>query len=292
MAYELPLMLSSGFTTLTSGQITRLPDEQAIKNPYEDGFLLDEIRFTLAPSSGTAAVYRNIAVKFVLNDRELQNDWIPVQMLCPDRDSLNFVKGGSNAYGSGGMLTWKLPKPLYIPPGGVLTPQFWAAVSNVNLWMAYVGRRCPVRPKLTHVPWIGVYKSAPSPAGTPTPASITEQTMQYQFANPFDVPLYVERFSGGRYHTMEVYSDQIALVTQSNTLDDVLQNTTVRMISSMSRGTVRDETPLNHLFHWGTQSWPVRCKLPPKHYFDMFLTKDAATSVIHVVMAGYREVPL
>ncbi len=219
--------------------------------------------------------------------------------------------------------TWNLPRPLYVPAGMVLTPRFFyeylgslsnpfdQPITTFQPAITYVGRNLISKeqiPPTVFMPWVSQYIGVRQGADSDNSERSTERHM----VNPFDVPLFVQRFRGSI--TVDAHD-----ATDGGTIENPtpapelainasqgLQYIMARMWDSLGNIVVRDPTPFGHLFHPARFEWMVNSILPPKgfHIIDIEKTSDPrwVSSVeegdgyyknrVYVTMIGYREVTL
>lgn len=275
-----PVLLSTAAITLAANQQQEVNDPTRLSNPFRTPMMLDEIRFVV---TGTQAQNTRdyLEAKFRLGRIPLAANYVPITSFGKSLNALSAV------------MTWRLPKPLYVPANEYVVPH----IRNTNsaskiLQVIYAGRSLGENvptPKSMFVPWVTSYQA--TLASTAATDYGTETSTEADLVNPFDTPLYVQRFIG-RYlsasadNTGEAYSDY-------------LNNTFIRAVNHEGTILVKDETPFGNLFDHTTKVWPAGTVLPPKGFFLFEVRRDfttlssnfRATAPI-ISMIGYREVPL
>ena len=294
---ESPILLTAEFSLLPGADTKGLADSSLLQNPFGTAMLLDEIRFTVNnfqhSRGGEGGIIR---AAFKLGRTPITNGFIPIwnfgKVLNPI-EALGAVTVST--------FTWKLPKPLYIPPSEYLIPtlQNIAMPSGLDLTakvrVTYAGRSLASNhptPKAIHVPWVTAYLTPFRGAGT-----FTDQSTEADLVNPFNESLNVQRFIGRILVDKITATEEVGeSVTYYAGLGSRL--TTVRMTNSNGVILVRDNTPFNHLFNATDRSWTVNAILPPKGFYLAFFSQnhtgmDAAGYVSSMIsMIGHREVKL
>lgn len=288
-----PIMLSTSVTVPDAA--TRESEQTALTNPFRTAMLIDEIRLKL-DIEGSAYSNTNLfrpRIQFHLGRMPLCNTFIPCLALT------KFLCGGIPYLGqtvdrSFLFIDWKLPQPLYIPPTEYLIPRVYnapisgATPLSVTVAIQYVGRSLPSdyeRPQKMYIPWLANYTSPV----TAYNVSAEETTTESDIVNPFNEPVYVQRFIGT---TSDAYGANISprgsLYTTTNAYD------------SFGNVLVRDRTPFSHLFTTMDKVWPAKSVLQPKGFYIFNtmrafdgLPSDGNTEYQYsITMQSYREVVL
>lgn len=273
-----PILMSSGLLTLAANQQQEVSDPTRFQNPFRTPMFIDEIRFVMV--GGWSQNF--LQAKFRLGRTPLSRDYTPIG---------NF---GRSLRASARILTWRLPKPLYVPANEYLVPHVRNTyTSSQQIEVIYAGRslaaNAPV-PKSIFVPWVAAYQ----PAGVTTPAgngNTIVASSEADIVNPFDVSMYVQRFLG-RYQT------NVSLVAnQGEATGEFLDNTYIRAVNHEGTILVKDSTPFGALFDYTTKAWPAGTVLPPKGFFLFEVERDfgsiasaTQTTAPIISMVGYREV--
>jgi hypothetical protein len=212
-----PIALSTSVTITNSATAdqTISPGTAGLTNPTRFGMFLDEIRIaaTAKPASNTPPTVFPLAylsAQFTLGSWRLSDTHVPVLLYGSNSRAGDYTaypsylseasQPGTAAQSSSvsGTISWRLPKPLYIPPGDTLIPTFRRLAATYSggrfdfrVRVTYLGRVVDMfRPRLVDVPYVNFFRH---PTGTPARSSgIAERG----FHNPFQGPLTIERFVG------------------------------------------------------------------------------------------------
>jgi len=275
---ESPILMSTGVISLAANQQQEITDVTRLQNPFRTPMLLDEVRFIMADFG-----QKNfLQAKFRLGRTSLTRDYTPIGNFC------------KNMRGNCSVLTWRLPKPLYIPANEYLVPHIRNTFTSTrSLEVIYAGRSlaadAPV-PKSMFVPWVAAYQ-APSVASTgATGTDTTVVSSEADIVNPLDETVYVQRFIG-RYQSVDALGN-------SEPPAQYLDNTLIRAVNHEGTIMVKDSTPFGNLFDYTTKVWPAGTVLPPKGFFLFEIQRDftgftvSETTAPIISMVGYREVQL
>src|SRR5258708_39811640 len=99
----------------------RIPDLTFLQNPHRTAMLIDEIRFHATANAEAALL--STRCQFRIGRNELTNGWVPLQMFGKSINP-NDCTNTSGATNPLIVASWKLPRPLYVPAGEVLIPNF------------------------------------------------------------------------------------------------------------------------------------------------------------------------
>lgn len=270
---NIPIIMDAS-VTVPRTTIVQLNDESRLRTPCRRGMLLDEIR--IIPPEHTD---NNAMVKFRFRNWDLTNDWVSMGFLGPRMTSLT-------TYGSLYHVNWRLPKPLYVPPGEYVIPSINnpSGVATSYLFrIAYLGRELPDEepiPDEVTLPFIGNYTAL---AGTDGQV-YQDESKSNQLCNPFSEPLYVYRMMGGTRSIGRSFID-------TTTYRELLK---VSIMNSRGDTIVRDPTPFQHLFPQRGPGWLVKTVLQSSEYWRVKLYSEAAgsTGAPEVNMFGYHTVKM
>jgi hypothetical protein len=188
--------------------------------------------------------------------------------------------------------SWRLPRPLFIPAGAVLVPNFTHTgfvPDTINVRVGYSGRTVFTKPKKLYVPWVAKYVSkAFNPAGN----AGVDRSSELDLVNPNPELFYLQRFVG----RTQVISSISASENEPQSFGS--QRLLMRMTDSYGRPIVRDFTPFKSVFGALTRSWEMDngAELDPEAYYLVELKKEAdtdpgdATAQAFVSMVGWREI--
>lgn len=284
----LPIALYSGSRSVPANGRSRFADEQGIRNPIPGGIWVDAVHIAElnAPYADDVSIGAYIDVQFSLGPYKFSNDFIPVYVLAPRDDSRTqrFMQ----------YATWHLPKPLYIPQGGVISPEFMNRDSSTHtVRVVFKGRHhgpSPA-PSMIDVPWIGLWKGARRSGSTDT----SDQSNQSHLLNPFNMPLEIERFTAALIGSSSTTNtlDSGSLATATSLFTSIF----IRMIGSDGKIIIRDRTPWGSVFNLEDNTWWAKSSLGPKEwiiaYVDELLSgvtyPDANNFDPYIAMVGSRK---
>jgi hypothetical protein len=272
-----PLVLSSEVSI--PGQTTQLPPQLAMMNPTGEPFKIHEIRFSLK-TDATYLTGGTFGCKLDLGTVAITNGFIPIW---------NFGRVISRDQDIGLQFSWRLKHPLYVPGGGILSPNFenfGQASSTVTARVSYfctaVQREPPNR---VFLPWISCYTGK----AFQYEDADTDASRETDLLNPFDTDLSISHMMG-RFNIFSPTSN----INNSFTGSQLLQT---RVSLSNGDPLVRTPTPFQQVFGQDGRAWVQRnTVLRPKQFFQVFIDKqattDSATNVTiqpYVSLIGYRE---
>lgn len=202
--YEgIPMILNSSVTLPTPGS-TGIPDMAALQSPYRQPYLIDEIYFILKGSTASASVNAIrqgvVRVRMSVGQYALSTAAIPISNFGPIIQQQNLSNSDSGQAGLDFQCTyyrWVLPRPLLVGEGMSIQPIFTrdliGAAASLVAGVTYVCRRLPnfKMPKEFDVPYVGFYET---PEATSTTVAIAPRSSATDLFNPFQAPLYVQRF--------------------------------------------------------------------------------------------------
>ena len=190
---------------------------------------------------------------------------------------------------------WRLPKPLFVPPGSVLNASIsrlaadgWSLddTDALPVTIAYACRALPQGtpvPREIAVPYVGVWVD--DLGGT------NETNSGDNLKNPFQLPLHVQRFVG---RLRQYYADGTNASDREN---DFSSSTdfTVAMKDSNGRDLIRDLLAFNEVFDLQTRSWLCPFTLGPRERIIARVggkvTATSTTLEPIISMIGYRFEP-
>jgi len=181
---------------------------------------------------------------------------------------------------------WKLPKPLIVPRGSVLSSEFFRPIDTLpfvaTVSVAYSGIYLPPTYKMTAemaVPYVTLFE----PAGAT--ASSAFLSSELDLVNPFLVPLHVQRFIG-RIEDGVPPSQMFEVVSPSVP--------TVTMKDSWGNNVVRDFTAFATVFDSLRRAWTFGKVLNPKERYMVSLLNVTTALPVPVPrpmisMVGWRN---
>ena len=280
-----PILLSAS-VTIGQGQQLEISDPTALTNPSRNAMLLDEIRIRVLEIQEPLL----IRAQFRLGRVPLTNGFVPIGCF-----------GKSLLPGDATQFTWKLPRPMYIPPGEFLAAQFQYASDVVAAFpsaspvvqVLYCGRSLASdfpRPAEIDVPWVAAFIPPPRASGV---ADYIDVSTESDLVNPFDVPVKVQRFIGFFFGSASSVKEAVGFADLTGAA-----YMTVRAADSRGRIMVRDSTPFSHLFSHIDKSWDVNTVLEPHGFYlfqlDRAYSTYTALSKLQacISMVGSRKVQL
>lgn len=290
-----PLLLNASVSLASGGGA--VADAVALSSPFRKPVWINEIRWTIgsnlsAPSNGGsqgALVSTQIKVGRV----DITRGFIPIWNLGP---SLQRADGGddysesildaatSNTQTQWAHHRWLLPRPLYVLPGTTLSSSFRRSSTsgapfsgNFTIDVAYAGCYAhpeePI-PKEIAVPFAAVWQPA---------SSAYVISGELDLANPFLVPLHVQRFIGRLSAT---FGSSAGYEEYSLTNGNV----TVMMKDSQGYSIIKDLTTFSNAFDYLRRAWTFQRTLAPKEWYTAYVRGlSGASRVCTVSLIGWRN---
>lgn len=268
-------LLLSASLTLTTNQVKAVGNTTLLEVPDRTPMLLDEIR--VSGSEGGSAL--NVLVRLQLGRNPLTNGYVPFGVLSK---LINSEQNG-DATGVESLpesIVWRLPRPLYVPAGEIVTASFLAngSVTSTNVVLTYAGRSVlmdyPV-PKKIAIPWVTAFLPTRRAGGSNT----TQESTNSDLVNTLGVPLHAQRLVG----------------LMSGDTDALEALCLMQMRTSYGQVIIRDQVPFANVFST-ERCWDLGSVMKPKDYYIVNLTENYATvNPAHTVssaisLVGYREV--
>ncbi len=271
--FTLPTTSPSLRSTMPAAQ----PNPVKFMNPNRTAMLVDEFRVFMP--LGLMTDQLTMYMRIFYGATPLTNNWLPMRAFMPA-----YLNGSGMASNTDTSAVWHLARPLYVPPNVQLTMEFmrysagdtysWTLSALPQVTCAIAGRSMPAGmaiPKTIFVPWACAYAGF---AGT----GINQlQTSDADIANPFDVPLHVDYFTGYAFQEFG---------TSPN-------DPTVQMTLSNGKSVVRDPTPMTLLFPLNRPILRSRALLQPKEFLSATIewpnTTGPVSTVAAIGMTGWRE---
>ncbi len=285
-----PIVVTSEVTV--DANATKSPDLLKLKNPTGEHFVIREIRFSLRPVAGTGAWYFTggaVAAKFDLGTQALTNAHVPVwnfgRYVAREADGA--------VYGTPNQFQWKLKHPIYVPAGAGLACEFQhrgMVSASIVASVTYLGHSYDGAPPTTvRLPWVASYSSKVFRVLD----ADSDLSSSADLMNPFDAPVYLERFTG-RLNFVRPSTDQNFAFLADRTVF-------IRMRHSSGVPMVREFTHLRQVFGVYPHSWEQRGTiLAPGACYLVDVDKRATTVVpdqdqtvqATIGMVGWRELKL
>lgn len=313
-----PLHLFASATVSPNSQVA-VPAQQ-LQNPLGGPMEIHEIRFRISaiqPPESANTLFTDpadqgalIGVKLDLGSIELTNGFVPAWCLGQDINQnaqtqyFNAVPG-NNACVVSNYYKWRLPKPVFVPEGATIIPQFQhRGFANVSVQVAvsYSGRALPrnsPKPQKVFVPWISSYYSTALQFSATDTSFDTSSPVD--LFNKWDVPVQLQRFTARLpiiIPTLGVWKDWGPY--NLNTYYATMQ---AKIVDSGGIPIVRRYTPLGEIVNgqnktWeldgATQSpgdyWSMSIKLQPLPEFALLPNALDVIAQVQTALVGYREV--
>lgn len=295
----------SGSVLLRSGASGTVPTA-ALKNPMGQDMEILEIKWevssVLQGGSGNqnTILGGSIWCDLVMGGVKLTNGAIPIwnfgraENLDGEENAGVVANGTDYTYGS---YSWKLPRPLFVPAGAVVLPNFshlGFIPDPINVRIGYSARTVFTKPKRLYIPWVAKYATK---AFNPISAADTDQSSELDLVNPFLEKVYLQRFVG---RTQRVRQSEAAGEDAPQSFGS--QFLLLRMKDSYGRPLIRTYTPFRSVFAAPTRSWEMDngAWLDPESFYTVTIRKDVtsldagtdtgAVGQAFVSLVGWREV--
>lgn len=299
-----PILFSSDFMTITDRAVVT-PDMSKYTSIFRRPTLVDEIRFTFMwKAANFQSLASSIRCKLNLGRYKLTStrdggttgggsDFVPIWNFGPALQQTNVVEGVLDQSSTGNNVTlghfrWRLPKPLYMPAGQTLTPQFYrrdalggSAYINIAIAGRQLGEADREPPKTIAVPFVTYWE--------PPLLATTGISMSLDLFNPFLVPLNVQRFVGRQYTQDGNNRGEDYLFTGiPGTICNVVQ------ADSWGNEIVGDSTDMGSVYDYITRTWTFNRVLNAKERYvvnilNNFVTNSAQFALPEISMVGWRE---
>lgn len=290
----------SGSVVIASGANATVP-ASALKNPMGQDMEILEIKFELSLPAFVLSAYNasfagaTIACELTMGSLKLTNGSIPV-FLFGRAENLSaeskYDRATETVYAA---FTWRLPRPLFVPAGAAVVPNFThtgMTPDAINVRIGYSARTIFVKPRRIYVPWVAKYSSK---SFNPISAADTDASIELDLVNPNPETLYLQRFVG---RTVSVNPSYVGKTEGPVAFSS--QYLSARITDSYGRPIVRDFTPFYGIFSPLTRSWEMDngAVLDPESYYLVNLRKDAMTmsafyasayAQAFISMVGWRE---
>ncbi len=271
------------------------PNTMALKNPNAQPMELLEIKFLIGQTTQLANTPgfngATLACKLTMGSLKISNNFIPVWLYGRGdalvTEQLGIFNGAGPFPNSYCLFSWKLPRPLYVPPGAVLAPEFQhTGQANVPLTVSicYSGRVL-ARPldetQAFPVPYVASWQSK----GFDVHAADIDSSHETDLVNATNEDVHICRMAGRLTSTAGGGANE-------NNLDDEL--ITIDMFDSRGYPWVQLPAFFRQVFSATTRSWemPIEPVLPSGTYVIANITKAAATNDNYGAALYYDQVGL
>lgn len=303
-----PVLFSVPFISLAERQVA-FPDMALMSSRMRRPMWVDEIRFQYV---FTNANYINMGYslrcslklgRIAITSTRGGGNHIPIWNFGPALQTARWSEVNADGTRIYGNFRWKLPKPLYIPAGQSLIPEFSRSADGFggtcDVTIGVVGRdlgdAAQPMPEKLDVPFVAFYE--------PDTLVTSAISSELDIVNPFLVPLAVQRFIGRQFQhnptaatgATQVSAEGAAYTTIVDALSNDIANIAIK--DSYGQNVVRDIVPMGDVFDPLQRGWVFQRILQPKERFVMQLSSiyNAANfpSGIYarpmISMIGYRE---
>jgi len=291
-------MIPEGFPTVLAASVSLaegagavIPDLGLLQNPYRRPMVIEDIGFILrGPAAGAAGTQNwggTIRLKLDMGRIGL-TPGVPVPIW---NFGVNLISRplGTNIGGdtgnqseevvtqvgvdTGGVSStigrykWKLPRPLFVPPGAILVPSFSRTADSqggtVVASIAYNARVLPDNtpvPESIEVPFVAAFIT--------TEGATFQISSDLDLFNPFVGPLNVQRFIG----RLQARRGSLVIIDigASSFTGDGSNNITLRMTDSRGRDVVREFTTWASVFPHNRRAWTAPVVLLPKDHYKVY----------------------
>lgn len=293
-----PVHLSASLV-LQSGASGAVP-AATMKNPMGQDMEILEIKFELSGStlySGSPIFGGTVWCELTMGSIKLTNGSIPVWCFGraenPEIESTSSVAAVGYVFNN---YSWRLPRPLFVPAGAVVTASFTHTgfvKTAVNVRVGYSGRTVFTKPKKLYVPWVSKFLSK---AFNPLSAAGVDTSSELDLVNPHPEVFHLQRFVG-RTLAIEPGGGSTFDFEDVNPQSFGSQYLTARITDSYGRPIVRNFVPFYSIFSPVTRSWEMDngASLDPEAYYIVNLKKDATVydtdgiGQAFISMVGWRE---
>lgn len=276
MQYPHPIHLSASVVLNPKAQGIA-PNTVALKNPSPD--LPMEIHEITWDTYSSSNIYGGaVACSLFLGDIPITNGYVPIWNFGKSKDSLRTVGNPSQMRNTVmASFSWRLPHPIFVPPGAVLQPMFQHRGFNaatITTWINYRGAVLPkgTRPSQIFIPYVSAYSSKPFTLNVAS----TDQSQEADIANPFKTPLLLQHMIG----RVGVTSDTVNYSELWNP-DFGARLLRVRIIDSHGRPIVRDLSYFSQVFWRQTRAWHCGgTQMDPGDYYNVYLASQVLNSSV------------
>lgn len=306
--------------TVQAGSVAGV-NADALRSPYGLPIEIHEIKWLLSAPTNQV-IGAGVGCYLELGDYKLTNGYVPINVFCKSGllipvggDFIDLTMNSTNGeevqtVPSYANFVWKLKEPIFVPAGSILLPKFQhrnMIPDNITCQIVYSGTILPAnyRPKKLTLPWVAYWAAN----GVAYSTASTQTSLESDLVNPYDSPLFVQRFVGRMNYSGNISSvppsERFTVASEGagngNGLTEMAgKYYTLRMVHSSGANIIQSPTKFESVFYSGTRAWDVNVEIPAKSYFVVSLSKIAdatattPTSAIRsqaiIGMIGYREI--
>lgn len=250
-----------------------------------------ELSVSLSISEGEADYLgRIVNIRSRAYKNEMMLNYLPVWLMGPRQHiAAEYTNASTNAAGFSQFETylWKFPKPFYIPPGGAFVVQMQRNGSQadldaegvVHVEIALRGMQLStkeglaaaqkIRQQGNPIPYMSAY----------TPLTFPNKSNNLDLANPFLVPLFLQRM------TARIADANFESLGQSYAVD-----TGYQIQLSDTREVICETTDILNVFPATKLAWTHTRILQPQEYITAELSRDSGkTGYPQVAIIGFRN---
>lgn len=281
-----PVLLSSAVAVLASN--SAIPDSGQLTYPFRKAIWIEEIRWTLRMPWTQAALNMGALVhtKLSLGQKYLNRDAVPVwlfgtTMSLLDEEDTSEAGDTISAYSQ---YRWKLPEPLFVDAGQVLSSVFSRGADGfdaINARVTYVGKTVAPgapRPSIISVPYVAPFIT--------TLGNTYEQSNEKHLFNAFNRPLRVQRLTG---RVLDLVPGETAAISKALTPVVAGSAVTIRMNDSWGGKMVNDYTGPSDVFDCLRSAWTVDTEMPAKGTYDVQVWNLNPAQQVHIALIGSRD---
>jgi hypothetical protein len=285
-----PVILSSKLTFAARvGDVQGPEDFTALQSPDHKAMLVDEIQAFWTPPD-----YQNSVpeISLSLGRAKMTNGFLPFWLVARI-DNPYTVTGYSCA--NRASMTWRLPRPLFVPAGRGLTMFCRSVNANANTVHFAVRARIPgptfVEPLAVSVPYITAFY----PEGTSMAVVSTtiHRSVTGDLTNPFDVPFHIRSLLGFADGRLDHYLGATLAMSIGR------HYAKPQLYDWNGNALIKNPTPLTHpLASSGYSEWAERFTLPARKSLYAVLDESHANIGREgsprpgVSLSGWRNVPI
>lgn len=275
-----PVHLSASLVVPSGGNGS--VQQLSLKNPMGQDMEILEIKFEvsclLSSGGGTGGLAGSVACEMYLGTEKITNGSVPLWNFCRAEnlgDELMIDTNGSALVpGVFQALSWRLPRPLFIPAGASISANFTnlgIVAGSVNVRIGVSARSTFVQPKRVYIPWIAGYTTR---AFNPISAAGSDVTPTTALVNPHSETVYLQRFTG---RVISIDASKNVFASFPYSIGG--QSLTLKIIDSYGRPIVRNFTPFDSVFSPLTASWDMDngAALDPQSYYTATFKKSATS---------------
>lgn len=283
-----PVILSSECDVLANN--SAIPNSEQLSYPFRRAIVIEEIRWTLrGPYTHGSSLNLGalVSTKMSLGQKYLTRDATPIwlfatTMALSDEQNADTYFGPSTSYSQ---YRWRLPEPLYVEAGQILTSWFSRGADgfseSFNVRVSYVGKTVAPgqpRPRVIPVPYVAPWVT--------TSGLTYEQSNEFDLFNPFDVNLRVQRLTG---RVLSFVSADTAETAKALTPVTAGSGVTVLINDSWGGKMVNNNTGPSDVFDCLRSAWTVDTIMPPKGVYEVRAWNMNAAQRLHIALIGVRE---